>query len=1113
MLLTAEDNDALKELSDAIGKTTAEGDTLEMKTEYLSKEMLKRGIVSWLVTRDPGNYPGNAESWDQVQSVYLGEVWKGIVEYFTLQGQSRSTDATADKINALARKTFNGISPFIIKAFNEIREQSGWDITPIIERQNPESHRLLEIDALLLEIDKERQEAGSGDLPEYSVIADFHGEINLFLRYIADTISKNIGREVTLDHTTFPKTSIKTQLEKQELDLKDISLKFNLLGDFLDRGKYGIKCFRAAEELVGLGLANYITGNHDLWAFLNVSGYHLPTYEGYNFYGDLEAEKLVKAHWNDPNIAANRFAWWTEKLAEFNDAQNELQSTLFTVEKDELASSFVDIRKIVKKTFLDIKGLLSPEEKALWEDLAGVYFGSTDVYTGFNGVGKMSLAWWQGKYNEVKKIYDKVRDGDSLEKQTWKDLLQYTKFAKSAVDKQVREANAQGKWWWQVLSSINRQNYDSVEWWGKDWSSHKDWGTSVIQEINEIDDTDHWTQSNYISNRHIKEIASFYRKHFTLFLRDVYGNVYTHGWLPIDVNTGEVGFKYKGTVYRNIDVWKGLERIQSDVRDLNTPLAELHEALDLVNSWYADKTTKIKPEYIEQYVFNVGLEKIYPKLGIKCWFTCHNPINKLQSRGIGFMVKQNSFVHFSVDKGMSWEKFRDTGGYVLVNRDGVKLRGFENPYFKNIVDNPNTMLLEKDEEGNQGIRQSWANIPMGKEAFLEIMRVQLINERNRREAPLPVNESPGSNAARTSGSDESNVLGVSPVISNFIVPGGDVSKLTERRTLLTHTETAVRTPPFSLPDIRVTAGAVTLRVPNNPKIPGISNVARVIVSDEIISKIGKNDETSIFSVIRGTIDEVFFKAVSAEPAEIEISYMRTEEEKIVDVVYASLKQNINELSENEVEIFAPEHLYEKDGAAREEKFLNDKLFNGNERVKITTYQESPDTNALSTNDENLFKIIENSLTRERIPVFVASNSRISAITETSFPEIFKKTRIMAIPDTGTDLKDGEEWFFTRELEGLALLQAALTPKTIEQKENIAIDTRKVLSQLTGRDITLNDLYYMLPYATEGIPAEIKTDSPIAWLKQFIKALLLNMPMQTLDPSEEIEKQRQIKYAA
>lgn len=587
--------------------------------------------------------------------------------------------------------------------------------------------RIDEIKELLSAIDKESKEPGSGNLPQIIIISDYHGEIDLFLRYIADAVSQKTGKKIKLDHKMFPQQSIKEQLEAQDVDIAKAGLEFYLLGDLLDRGSYGIKCFRAAEELINLGIAKYVTGNHDLWAFLNVMGYHLPIYEGYNFYDHFESEDLVREHMDEHK---RDIAWWTGKLAEYNAAQYALQAGVLDGIRD-----VKSIRAELKDIYLQIKDQLTPSEKELWQDLVGFYFDSTDVYTGFNGVGMMSVQWWQERLARVHKFVQETKSQTESSSQLaiWEKLHVYTEAATKVVTQRLIHATKiNGEWWWQVFNDINHQNYESVEWWGKDWSSHSGWGVSVIEELNRMEPTSNWTQSNYIKNQHLKDLALFYRKQFTLYRKDQYGNYYTHGWLPVNMDTGQISFTYKGITYEGLNIWKGLEAIQNDVRDLTKPLPEIHEALSLVNSWYADKTTKIKPENVAGYVNKVGLEKIYTNIGVRTWFTCHNPLNKLHSKGVGFKVQQGEYLHFSVDKGMSWKKFEDAGGYVLVSANGIVLRGYDGPSFERIINSPHTMVIKKGEGMDEGymVTKNWANEPLAKEAFLKAAKAQLMEELN-----------------------------------------------------------------------------------------------------------------------------------------------------------------------------------------------------------------------------------------------------------------------------------------------------------------------------------------------------------------------------------------------
>ncbi len=599
------------------------------------------------------------------------------------------------------------------------------------ETRGPPENRIETINGLLGEIEKEENEPGSGVLPEITIISDYHGEIKLFLDYVADAVSARTGKDVKLNHEIFPKVSIKKQLIDQEVDIKESGVMFYLLGDFLDRGAYGVKCFRAAEELVRLGVAEYVTGNHDLWALLNLSGFSLPTYEGYNFYGHTESDDLVKEHWNDTDIAKDRTGWWTEKLAEYNAAQKELQDTIFDGNAKDIREGFVG-------TFKQIRDQLGDEERDLWEKLTGLYDEGNNkyinVYTGFNSIGLMSVQWWEEKLNKLEAILQMAGSRDTPHGiSVWTELRDYTKQATDIVRDRLNRALEEDSWHWKVINDINHQAYTSAKWWGKDWSSHKGWGTSVIEELNKSESADIWNQSNYIKNPHLQDLASFYRENFTLYRKDAYGNIYTHGWLPIDMETGLMRVTYKGVTYEGAEVWKGLERMQEDIRDISKPLSEVHEALTIVNSWYADNTTRIKPKHIKEYIEEVGLAKIYKANGINgIWFTGHNILSKLLKEGISFIERQEEdgcvFAHVSTDKGMSWQKFKDLGGKTRVSKAGIRIRGYAYPDRRKIRNDPYTLMLKKNGQGYERTVLG-ENPSMGKEEFLEITKAQLERER------------------------------------------------------------------------------------------------------------------------------------------------------------------------------------------------------------------------------------------------------------------------------------------------------------------------------------------------------------------------------------------------
>ena len=94
--------------------------------------------------------------------------------------------------------------------------------------------------------------------------------------------------------------------------------------------------------------------------------------------------------------------------------------------------------------------------------------------------------------------------------------------------------------------------------------------------------------SNYLASVKIQEIRKFYMENFRLFTKDEYGNLFIHGFLPVD-DEGDVcigrmgkngkvtdkdengknikGLWYKGEQYTGSKLFEGFEKISSDIRN------------------------------------------------------------------------------------------------------------------------------------------------------------------------------------------------------------------------------------------------------------------------------------------------------------------------------------------------------------------------------------------------------------------------------------------------------------------------------------------------------------------------------------------------------------------
>src|SRR3989338_4754729 len=267
------------------------------------------------------------------------------------------------------------------------------------------------------------------------------------------------------------------------------------------------------------------------------------------------------------------------------------------------------------------------------------------------------------------------------------------------VGARLEQTMSEGKWWYRIFESINTHAYRSVEWSAKDWSSHKGWGDSVIGEINEMIDAglireEKLTQKNYIQSPTLQALARFYRENFNLYALTPYGDLFSHGSFPVNAD-GSTTIFYKGVPYAGRNIFQGLDAISNDVKDGVKPLNKIWEALNLVNMWYADMTTELKPNYIKRNIEQIGIETINRGIGVRHHVTGHNPIALGKLAGRSFMSGDSGYTHAFSDFGMS-EKYGGQGGWVSMGVGGVRLRSGESETSDALVENPRTHVWDKE---------------------------------------------------------------------------------------------------------------------------------------------------------------------------------------------------------------------------------------------------------------------------------------------------------------------------------------------------------------------------------------------------------------------------------
>lgn len=608
-------------------------------------------------------------------------------------------------------------------------------------------------------------ESAISSLPSFVTLSDTHGTLDKFDALLLDALrSVPAGRALAAIAALDQERPLEEQLAAHGVHLADFrgQLFFHNGGDLVDRGPRGLALFNRTRELIGAGLMDLVIGNHDFWMLLNLQGFHLPFYDGYRFYGyrdrydqrygrvdELLARQRQQAEVRSPQ-------WWEAKLAEFTIRQLQQQKAW---ERAGGVKSRVDgLFKTLTAGLSgdDLKRWGTTPEGRVWNRLRGYDVKVGDVYVGVRGVGLVSLKWWQELYDELKAGLAAIDAGDPRSGQ-WRAAIGIVGdeiIPVLADDLDQRLAN--GEWWVRVFEAINYGNYESAEWWAKDWAFHKDWGTSILKEIapafSEEKLSGGLSLANYLEAPELREVSDFLRRNFKLYQQDIYGNTIVHGLLPVDPASGEFQFVYRGQAYRGRgsrtqpSVWQGLSRIEADVRDTTHSLSELHEALALVNSWYADRTTIAKAVDVAQAINRVGVDKLASANGFAQLYLGHVPFHEFltrltpEQRGTrinGFLIDERIVL---TDHGMG-KRFGSRGAYVLASpRDGITLRGFEHSGDRRLVSAPRT--VEIDAKGRETV------LATNRELHRLVLRNLLLEMLSKDEL---AGSSPGKKSARKSG--------------------------------------------------------------------------------------------------------------------------------------------------------------------------------------------------------------------------------------------------------------------------------------------------------------------------------------------------------------------------
>ncbi|MFA7674917.1 MAG: metallophosphoesterase [Endomicrobiia bacterium] len=517
------------------------------------------------------------------------------------------------------------------------------------------------------------------------------------------------------------------EIEKEVIDRLSYSSNTNMfyiLGDTLDRGGRQVESFEFIKKIVDAGKGKYIIGNHDLYAFMNLLGLHLPSYEHYkgisNDYIDYAGRNIkvlleLKRATNPKSV--NNKLYWASKFDEYMEYADTRQKNIWNKKEKELQELFY-------KTFafqLDSKGkdVLNNSTNSIFEKddellkfhkkVFGRNVGIT-VYTGIRAVDKMSVNWWIDRQKELKNLKGRYPNQDFAN--YWTTLDNLINDILTQQKEKMELEDSKGNWEWAIVDAVMYRNYESTEWNALDWAYHNNWGGGAkgfIAQRN-IQLTAEGKPSidhvSYFDDKLINELLNFFKKNFYLYRIDEYGIYYMHSLLPVDddgdISIGYVdkygifqeydisgkrikGFYYKDKQYTGKNIFKGLSKIAGDIRnyDISTNnLSEISEALTLLTSIYADATTRIKPENLKEIKEKFGFSEILNKKGITTLIVGHNPVTKLDNayefvpvRIFNKDFKIINLVH--IDGNMSPEYAPPKGaGIARLIGGGINTRGF-----------------------------------------------------------------------------------------------------------------------------------------------------------------------------------------------------------------------------------------------------------------------------------------------------------------------------------------------------------------------------------------------------------------------------------------------------
>ncbi len=415
------------------------------------------------------------------------------------------------------------------------------------------------------------------------VVSDIHGGYARFAELIINLLDPKLD------------ISGKTDREIDDIIIERLqsmgnNTLFYLLGDLLDRGSRQVETFELVKRISETGKMKYVIGNHDLYAFMNILGLHLPFYKNYkgipdnyiDFQGRSIKALLDKLQSEDKRFLASfnigkeeplSKAFWAAKLdyymkyaeqeqKEWGSKEKGLQGLFektFGFKLDSKGKDVLNDVSIATKSQSDIKDIISdPQFIQFHKKFFGRNVGIV-VYTGIRAVNKMSINWWLDRQTELEKLkgkYSQPQYKDQYGEKKIREILDYFEYMSTIIqdiiEQQQRKYNEElsnGNIAWAVIDAIMYRNYESTEWNALDWVYHKNWGGGekgfIAQRNAQLEERGKHkiNRISYFDDSIIQEMLNFYQQNFYLYRFDNYGICYMHSMLPVD-DDGDVSIGY-----------------------------------------------------------------------------------------------------------------------------------------------------------------------------------------------------------------------------------------------------------------------------------------------------------------------------------------------------------------------------------------------------------------------------------------------------------------------------------------------------------------------------------------------------------------------------------------